>query len=217
MSEKKSQPITAPVYDATGAKTGTVDLDVAVFGVTPKQAVLWEASRVQMANRRKVLAHTKTKAEVRGGGKKPWKQKGTGRARQGSTRNPQWAGGGVAFGPRKDRNFSLKINTKVRQLALRMALSDRAAHERVAVLAGLSSTELKTKQLSAALEKMQMQRKLVLVVPAGSAAVLRAARNLDFVRTIGAGSLNVLDVLGAHHLVVLQEALPTVVATYAKK
>src|SRR5204862_3545370 len=123
-----------PLYNQTGEKVGQVDLDQKVFGLKPKAAVIEQAIATILTNRRQPLAHTKTKGEVRGGGRKPWQQKGTGRARHGSIRSPQWKGGGVIFGPRSNRNYFKKMNVTAKRQALLMALSDKAQHDRLVLV-----------------------------------------------------------------------------------
>lgn len=215
MATKK---IIAPVFSAAGQKSGEVELASSVFGVAVNEHALWQAVRTQNANARQVLAHTKTKGEVRGGGKKPWKQKGTGRARHGSTRNPQWVGGGVAFGPRKDRNFTLKINKKAKQAALRMALSDRAANEAVFVIEGLESLEGKTAALKKCLTALPMTlRNVVLVVPKGMKNIRLASRNMNALSVKDASSLDVVSVLNSRTLVVAKESLDVISEVFSPK
>lgn len=138
-------PLKIKVYNQNVEPVGEIELSPGVFGVKSNPALVHQAAVAQMANQRKVIAHTKTRSEVRGGGRKPWAQKGTGRARHGSSRSPIWRGGGVTFGPRNDRNFKVRINKKMKQNALLMALSDKAANNNLAVVDKFSLPEFKTK------------------------------------------------------------------------
>ena len=204
--------IEVPVYTLTGEKKGTQPLDPAVFSVAFKDPVVHQAIRVQRANRRTAIANTKGRGEVRGGGKKPWKQKGTGRARHGSRRSPIWVGGGITFGPTKERNFSLSINKKMRQQALRMILSDKVAHDRLVVVeAWATINSAKTKKLGTALASLpSKQKKTLIVTTPKDSVVIRSARNLPKVTSIGVGSLNVLDLL-AHEYVVVPKDLISII------
>jgi large subunit ribosomal protein L4 len=152
------------VYNQTGSQVGTIALSDAIFAVKPDQAIIHEAMVAQRANARRAIANTKTRGEVRGGGKKPWKQKGTGRARQGSIRSPQWVGGGITFGPTSERNFSLKINKKVKRKALFMALSDKVLSQKFMVLESMDTSSAKTKQAASVIAKLPIDRNVLLVV-----------------------------------------------------
>jgi large subunit ribosomal protein L4 len=164
-----------------------------------------------------VLAHTKTKGEVRGGGKKPWKQKGTGRARHGSSRSPIWVGGGITFGPRKDRNFSKKVNKQMRQAALRMVLSDKVKNDHLIVLEAWDIATSKTKALADVLKKLPSASKKSLVVTlAKDKNVIQASKNLPKVMSIGAANLNVLDVMKYEYLVASKEAVTLIQDRYKK-
>jgi large subunit ribosomal protein L4 len=179
--------------------------------------LLNKAVNVQRASARTVLAHTKTRAERRGGGRKPWKQKGTGRARQGSTRSPQWRKGGVVFGPRNNRNFTIKMNRKERRLAILGALSLMAGREAgVIVLEELKFDTIKTARVAKLLKTLPVTRKALLVLPEHDDTVERSARNLPHVKTQLATNLNVVDLLGHRHLVLSKAALERVAATYVK-
>lgn len=206
----------APLYNSDGTKNGTIDLDAKIFGVKANPGVIEQAIVTLLANRRDAIAHTKTKAEVRGGGRKPWRQKGTGRARHGSIRSPQWKGGGVIFGPRSERNFSKKMNSTARRLALRMALSDKVNHERVTVLADLKLDQPKTKLMAGLLKKLPVQKTSLIVLPTTSRDAVKAGRNIPGLTFIRADSLNTYDVVKHQQLIVLQPALEVITATYAK-
>lgn len=206
----------AKLYTAQGTESGSVELEPKVFGVKPNPGVIEQAVVAHLANRRSAVAHTKTKGEVRGGGRKPWRQKGTGRARHGSIRSPQWKGGGVIFGPRSERVFTKKMNVKTRRAALRMVLSDKAANERISVLQGLELAEAKTKHMASFLKKFATVKNTMIVLPTSNADLVRAGRNipgLDFVR---ADSLNVYDTLNHQQVLIFSDALPVITKIYAK-
>lgn len=205
-----------PLYNLQGAAIGEVELSEQIFDVPLKNAVVHQVVIAQQRNARQVLAHTKVKSEVRGGGKKPWRQKGTGRARAGSIRSPLWRGGGVTFGPRKERNFATKINKKMKNLALRMVLSDKARTNALVVVDSLAMAESKTKQLSVALHALPVKNaKTLLAISAADTGTVRAAKNLSKVFATGAKSLNVVDLLKYQYLVVSQPALAELSKHYA--
>lgn len=214
----RSATLSVPLYSQEGKKVGDIALDPAVFGVSASPILLNKAVNVQRANARTVLAHTKTRAERRGGGRKPWKQKGTGRARQGSIRSPQWRKGGVVFGPRKDRNFSIKMNRKERRLAILGALSILASREAgVIVLEDLKLDTIKTARVAALIKALPVTRKALLVIPEHDDKVELSTRNMARVKTQLATNLNVVDLLGHRHLVLSKSALERVAATYVSK
>lgn len=186
-----------PVYSQEGKKTGEMELSAARFGVKPNPALVHEAVVAQQANRRRAVGHTKTRGEVSGGGKKPWKQKGTGRARQGSIRSPQWVGGGITFGPRSNRNFSLKINRKARRKALFMALSDKVANDGLLVLEAFEPKAVKTKEMAGLLTRLPVKRSALYVAPASAPSLVRMSRNLKRLHVVTANSLSLEDVLHA--------------------
>ena len=193
--------------DAKGAKAGSVDLDDAMFGIEPNLPVMHQVVTAQLAARRSGTQSTKTRAEVRGGGAKPWKQKGTGRGRQGSTRAPHWTGGGVALGP-KPRSYEQKTPKKMVRLALRSALSDRAASDRVLVLDwGLDAPS--TKGAIAALTANGVEGKVLAVLRPEDEAIWKSLRNLDHVHICGEGELNAYDVLVSDWVVFTQDTIPT--------
>lgn len=196
------------LYNQNGEETGKVDLNPALFAVNASQSVLHEAVIAQQANSRIVTAHTKDRGEVRGGGKKPWKQKGTGRARHGSIRSPLWKGGGVTFGPSEMRNFTKKINCKVRHKALAMALTDIVQNKNMFVVDSLVLPEFKTKTLSKILQLLpgNKQRTLVVVEEANMGVGI-AASNLEKVCTLPVNCMNVVEVLKASRIVISKDAL----------
>lgn len=230
------------VYNVSGEAVGERELPAAVFGVAAVTGVLQQAVVAQQANSRRAIAHTKTRGEVRGGGRKPWRQKGTGRARHGSIRSPIWIGGGITFGPRSDRNFRLKINRQVRRQALRMALSAKAADDAVVLVQDVKPVGQKAKaafQLLTALKLRPSQSatgaaaagkaktgvvaalkpwpRVLVVLPPKSDVPVLAFRNLRRVTTIAADSLNVVDVLAHQYLVLPLAGLDRVVEVYAPK
>ena len=210
--------IKAKIYNLTGKEVGEQTLPTAIFGVKVKPELVQQAVVAQQANSRSAIAHTKGRGEVRGGGRKPWKQKGTGRARHGSTRSPIWIGGGVTFGPTNQRNFALDINKKMKKKALAMVLSDKVAHDRIIFIDTLEIPEGKTKNLKQGLATLPSKTKKVLVVTdAAHDKVIRAARNLDRVQTIAVNSLNVVDLLRYEWLIVPQTLVDRMASIYSIK
>lgn len=202
------------VYNQEGKVVGDLELNAAHFGVKPNPALVHEVVVSQQANARRSIAHTKTKGEVRGGGKKPWKQKGTGRARQGSTRNPQWVGGGVAFGPRADRDYSVKVNRRVRQKALFMALSDKASSGSLIALENLSYAEPKTKVAAELIKKLPVSRRALLVLPKSDPMVSRMVRNLPAATVVTVNALSLVDVVSHPTVVFWKDAVPAFETLY---
>ncbi|MFH0818914.1 MAG: 50S ribosomal protein L4 [Patescibacteria group bacterium] len=206
------------IYNLDGQVTGDQELDAKMFEVAVKAEVVHQVVVAQQANSRQVLAHTKTKGEVRGGGAKPWRQKGTGRARVGSSRSPLWRGGGIIFGPRNNRNFSKKINKKVRNLALKMVLSDKVANDKLILLEKLEVPEGKTKNIKAIINKLPCAKKLSLISLASKDdKVLKAANNFMKINLCAADSLNVVDLLKNEYFVIDIETLDKILAVYNKK
>lgn len=196
------------VYNANREKVSQLELDDAVFGAEVKEHLFYAVVRYQLAARRQGTHSTKGRAEISGGGKKPWRQKGTGRARQGSSRSPHWRGGGVVFGP-KPRDYSFKLNKKVRQSALRSALSRRLQENALVVLESLELPEIKTRQVVDFMNRFEMPE--VLVVIAGrDDNVERSARNLKGVKVLSVEGLNVYDVLDHRNLVMTRGAVEAV-------
>ena len=191
-----------------GTSAGSVELADAVFGIQPNVPVMHQVVTAQLAAARSGTQSTLTRAEVRGGGAKPWRQKGTGRARQGSTRAPHWAGGGVALGP-KPRSYKQKVNKKMVQLALRSALSDRAAEGRVAVVEGWSFSAPSTKQAKTALAALGFEGKVLVVIGRDDEVVYKSFRNLTDVQVLLAGELNPYDILCNDWVVFTSATLPT--------
>lgn len=192
--------VKAQLFKSDGSSKGEIKLDPEVFGIEPNQAVMHQVVTAQLAAARSGSASTKTRAEVRGGGAKPWRQKGTGRARHGSIRAPQWVGGGVAHGP-KPRDYSQRTPKKMKKLALRSALSARASEQAVKVVESLDWTAPKTKQAVGLLEKMGLQGKTLLVINRHDTVAARSFSNLPYVLITEPGHLTTYDVLWADQVV----------------
>ncbi|HEX9664230.1 MAG TPA: 50S ribosomal protein L4 [Patescibacteria group bacterium] len=207
--------IKAKVYNLEGQVTGEKELNPKFFEVKTNQDLIHQVVVAQQANSRQTFAHAKGRADVRGGGRKPWRQKGTGRARHGSIRSPIWRGGGVIFGPTKEKVFAKKINKKMKRKALLMCLSDRAFNERLILIDDLRLPEIKTRQMAGILNKLPLKNKTVLVALSDSdQKVVKSTRNLSQAKTIRADSLNVMDVLKHEYLLMPVEAVEVVEKTY---
>ena len=204
----------ANVYNMAGEVIGEIELSDAIFGIEPNGAVLHTVVRSHLANMRQGTQSALTKAEVSGGGIKPYRQKGTGRARQGSTRNPHFTHGGVAFAP-KPRDYSFSVNKKVRRLAIKSALSQKAIDEAVIVVDGLDQTEIKTKSFKAFMDKVGAGKKAVVITPEVRRNVVLSARNIPGVTTTIASILSAYDILGADKIVVDKAALDKIEEVYA--
>lgn len=212
----------AVVYNQKAENIGEVDLNPAIFAVKPSLHLLAEAVRVQQSNARKGLSHTKTRAEVSGGGKKPWKQKGTGRARVGSIRSPIWRHGGITFGPRSDRNWELKLNKKAKKKALFMALSDKAIHNQVVLVDNLHFDNVKTKEFNVVLKAFEkgvkeFGKKVLFVLPKANKDLARVTQNLQNINTVLASSLNIVDTMKADTIFALKDSLKVIEKTFLKK
>jgi len=208
----------AKVYNLKGEVVGEQELNPALFSVEINPLVVQQVLVAQQANKRRPWAHTKTRPEVRGGGRKPWKQKGTGNARHGSIRSPLWRGGGVTFGPRKERNYTKAVNKKMKQSALRMVLSDRAALEQIVLVDSLELPEVKTKQVVQALEKLPRKGyKTLFVTDNAPKNLVLSSKNLQDVKTVSANSLNVQDLLDYRTIVIPVSALETMTTLYSAK
>ena len=203
--------LTVDVKDLTGKKVGTVDLPAQWFDGEISVAAMHQVVTAQLANRRQGTAKTKTRAQVRGGGRKPWRQKGTGRARQGSIRSPQWAGGGVAHGRTGEENFTKRVNKKMKRAALRSALTDRAREGRVSIIRGLAFETPRTKDAVAALEALEHADVQVLVVLDDlDLATVKSFRNLQKVHVLPVDQLNTYDVLNSDVVLFAEDALPLI-------
>ncbi|MBI5369599.1 50S ribosomal protein L4 [Candidatus Uhrbacteria bacterium] len=205
------------LYNQDGKEVGQIELDASLFDVEIQPALVHEAVIAQTANARAAVAHTKNRGEVAGTGKKPWKQKGTGRARHGSRRSPIWVGGGITFGPRNDRNFSVKLNKKARRKALAMVLSDKVQDGKLIAVEQLKAEAGKTKTLGALLKKLPISTKktLILVEPTNR-AVSTAARNLQNVTTLPINALNIVDLLKPASLVISKDGIDVLTQLYKR-
>ena len=197
-----------------GAEVGTVELSDAIFGIEPNSVVVHEVVKNHLANRRQGTQSALTRAEVSGGGKKPWRQKGTGHARQGSTRAPQWTHGGIVFAP-KPRDYSYVLNKKVKRLALKSVLSAKAAEGKLVVIDTIKLDAIKTADFRKFLDAVKVDGKALVVTPAVDTVIVKSARNIPGVLTTPAVQLNVYDIINAQYLVVDQAALAKIEAVSA--
>jgi large subunit ribosomal protein L4 len=204
---------TVSVYDMTGKETGKIKLSDEIFGIEPNKTVLHSAVVNYLANQRQGTQSTLTRAEVKGGGRKPWRQKGTGHARQGSTRSPQWTHGGIALGP-KPRSFRFALPKKVRRLAMKSALSAKAASNDLIVLDKLEMEEIKTKTMVSVLNALGADRKAIVVLPEKNETVIKSARNIPGVKTAMVNTLNVYDILNADKFIVVKDAVAQIEEVY---
>jgi len=202
------------VLDMSGKVVGEIELSEAVFGITPNQSVVHDVVKNHLANLRQGTQSALTRAEVSGGGRKPWRQKGTGRARQGSTRAPQWTHGGIAFAP-KPRDYSYTLNKKAKRLALKSALSAKAAETAVVVIDEIKMDAPKTKEFAAFLNAVGVQGKALVVTAAVDANVVKSGRNIPGCEVTFANLLNVYDVVNAKYLVVDKAALQKIEEVFA--
>ena len=201
------------VYNMEGKEVGTMELNDAVFGVDVNEHLVHMAVVSQLANKRQGTQKAKTRSEVSGGGRKPWRQKGTGHARQGSTRAPQWTGGGTVFAP-VPRDYSFKMNKKEKRFALKSALTSRVQENKIFVLDELSLTEIKTKAMKGVLDSLNVQKALVVTKEADQTVAL-SARNLPDVKTAHTGTINVYDILKYNTLVLTKDAVAAIEEVYA--
>ncbi len=201
------------VYNMEGKEVGTIELNDAVFGVKVNEHLVHMAVVSQLANKRQGTQKAKTRSEVSGGGRKPWRQKGTGHARQGSTRAPQWTGGGTVFAP-VPRDYSFKMNKKEKRFALKSALTSRVQENKIFVLDELSLTEIKTKAMKGVLDSLNVQKALVVTKEADQ-TVAMSARNLPDVKTAHTGTINVYDILKYNTLVLTKDAVAAIEEVYA--
>ena len=197
------------IKKSDGEKAGTIELDEQIFGIEPNVAVMHQVVNAQLATKRAGTHNTKTRAEVRGGGAKPWKQKGTGRARAGSSRIPHWRGGGIALGP-KPRDYSQRTPKKMKKLALRSALSDRATSNSVFVVESWDFETPNTKAAKLALEAIGAEGKVLVVVDTQDSNTHKSFRNLGHVNVISADQLNVFDILVSDSVVFTKSSLPSI-------
>ena len=200
------------VYNKEGAEVGTMDLNDSIFGVEVNTHLMHLAVVSQLANKRQGTQSAKNRAEVSGGGKKPWRQKGTGHARQGSIRAPQWKGGGVVFAP-KPRDYSVKMNKKEKAGAIKSALTSRVAEDKIFVMEDLSFDEIKTKQVKSMLDKLALDKALIVTADKDENVSL-SARNLPGVRTVVSNAINVFDILKYSNLVITKDAVAKIEEVY---
>lgn len=197
------------LYSQDGSQTGEIELNESIFGIEPNKAVLFEAIVMQKASLRQGTHKTKVRSEVSGGGRKPWRQKGTGRARQGSIRSPQWRGGGIVFGP-TPRSYSYKMPKKVRRLAIKSALSNKVVEENLLVLESLAFDAPKTKEFANTLKGLSVQSKALIITADLDENVALSARNIPGVTVVTATSINVLDVVSHDKLIMTKSAVEKV-------
>lgn len=209
------------IYNQNAEIVGKSDLPDSIFGVKLNSDLMHQALTAQLANARKPVAHTKDRSEVRGGGKKPWKQKGTGRARHGSIRSPIWIGGGVTFGPRKEKIYKVKINKKQKRKALFMALSSKINDKEMALLDKFEIGEVKTKKMAGILDIFSKAvwgnsrlKKTLIVLPQSDRKILLSTRNIPAAKIISADSLNIYDLLAYKYLIIPKDAIGIIEKTY---
>ena len=202
------------VYDIKGKKVSDVELAESIFGIEPNEAIVHSVLVNYLANQRQGTQSTKTRAEVRGGGKKPWRQKGTGRARQGSIRAPQWIKGGIALGP-KPRSYKYRVNKKEKQLAIKSLLSAKVLDSELTVVDKLEVKEIKTKTMVKALADLKVEGKTLIVLPENNQNVFMSARNIDGVKTIALNNINVFDLLKYTNLILPLDTVKKIEEVYA--
>lgn len=202
------------VFDRNGKKVSDIALADSIFAITPNASAMHLCVVAYLANQRQGTQSTLTRAEVSGGGRKPWRQKGSGRARQGSTRSPQWTHGGIALGP-KPREYGKSVNKKVRRLAMKSALSSKVAAEELIVLDSLEMNAIKTKEVVSVLSALETGKKVLLVLPEKNDIIYRSARNIKGVKTTLVNTLNVYDILNCDSIVVLKDAVAKIEEVYA--
>ena len=202
------------VLDMTGAKVGEAELSESVFGIEPNTVVMHQMVVNYLANNRQGTQSALTRAEVRGGGKKPWKQKGTGHARQGSTRAPQWTHGGIVFAP-KPRSYRFTVNKKVRRLAMKSAFSSKLKDSQLVVVDAVTVDDYSTKTIAAMLKAIGADNKALIVLDAADTKVVNSARNIPGVKTAQVNTLNVYDIMNADKLVIVKNAISKIEEVYA--
>ena len=202
------------VVDMEGKNVGTIELADSIFGIEPNAAVMHEMVVNYLAAQRQGTQSALTRSEVSGGGKKPWRQKGTGRARQGSTRAPQWTHGGVVFAP-KPRSYRFTVNKKVRRLAMKSAFSTKAAANEIVVVDTIALDEYKTKKIAAMLKAIEVEKKALIVLDSVDSKVIKSAANIPGVKTAQVNTINVYDILNADKLVIAKDAVSKIEEVYA--
>ena len=202
------------VYNQLGEVVGDIELNEAIFGIEVNEHVVYEVVKNHLANRRQGTQSAKTRAEVRGGGRKPWRQKGTGRARQGSIRAPQWKGGGVVFAP-KPRSYRYSVPKKVRRLAMRSVLTSKVLEGELRVLDALTIDAFSTKKAKEILKNLNLETKTIIVLSEGNEKIVKSFANLPKVETVVVDYMNVYDLLGFDNLVIVKDALSKIEEVYA--
>lgn len=202
------------VYNTEGKETGEIELPKRIFDLKLNDELVHQAVVAQSANSREAFAHTKRRGEVRGGGKKPWKQKGLGKARHGSIRSPIWKGGGIVFGPRPDRNFSKKINKKMKMRALFMVLSGKLKDNEIVVVDNFNMEKASTKKMENILNKLPLAGKVLISLDKKNENVINSSKNIPYVSFVASNSLNVVDLLSSKTLLVNKEAIKEIEKTY---
>jgi large subunit ribosomal protein L4 len=203
------------VYNQLGEKIKTMRISSQVFGIEVKPEIIHQVVVALLSNLRRSTASTKKRGEVRGGGKKPWPQKGTGRARAGSIRSPLWRGGGVVFGPTTERNYFKKVNKKVKRLALKMALSDKVNHHKLIVLDEIKLEKIKTKEMEKIMKNLPCQKnKTLLILEKKDEKIILSARNLPYVKITLADNLNLLDILKSQYLLTTEAGIKKIQEIY---
>jgi len=208
------------VYNQQGQEVEKLELPPEIFGLKVNADLVKQAAVAQLANSRHSLAHTKDRSEVRGGGRKPWRQKGTGRARHGSIRSPLWVGGGVTFGPRREKNFAKKINKKMKRQAMLMVLSGKAKDDEIAVVQEIKLTAPKTKEMAKIIKDLSLgagkdfTKGTKIIMAQNDEALIIAARNLPKIETLAAKSLNINDLLSRKYLIFTKEAIAVIKQNY---
>ena len=202
------------VVDMQGKKVSSVELADSIFGIEPNAAVMHQMVVSYLANQRQGTQSALTRSEVSGGGRKPWRQKGTGRARQGSTRAPQWTHGGIVFAP-KPRSYRFTVNKKVRRLAMKSAFSAKAQESSIIVVDSIKMDEYKTKKMAAMLSAIGVEKKALVVLPEVDSKVIKSASNIPGVKTAQVNELNVYDILNADKLVIAKDAVAKIEEVYA--
>ena len=202
------------VYDIQGKKVSDVELKDEIFGIEPNEAVVHSVLVNFLANQRQGTQNTKTRAEVRGGGRKPWRQKGTGRARQGSIRAPQWIKGGIALGP-KPRSYKYRVNKKEKRLAIKSCLSSKVLENELTVVDSLNLKEIKTKEMAKAISNLKLEGKTLILLPEKNETVQKSARNIEGVKTTLVNTINVYDLLKYKNLVITLDTVKKLEEVYA--
>ncbi len=202
------------VYSVAGKKVSDLELKEEIFGIEPNEAIVHSVLVNYLANQRQGTQSTKTRSEVRGGGRKPWRQKGTGRARQGSIRAPQWIKGGIALGP-KPRSYSFRVNKKEKRLAIKSLLSSKVLENNLVVVDKFDFKEIKTKQMADAMKNLKIEGKALIVIPQKDENVQKSARNLEGVRTASVSTINVFDLLKYNKLVLTVDSVKKLEEVYA--